>query len=173
MIITKHRLLQIIREEITRSSDTGDTGDPADRVREITDMGWVSWGSFAILPYDQVMSLRELPLRGSTPQEKLEDYRGWRLSELIPHTIGEDAGNVQAYGSSLSIWNKHPEIKKPMLPPQWTLAMTAMIEKVDAVVGMGDEEREEYARSQGLLHGLAEIDEIIRELSRDVYHKYF
>ena len=173
MIITKHRLQQIIREEIARSSDTGDTGDPADRVREITDMGWVSWGSFAILPYDQVMSLRELPLRGSTPQEKLEDYRGWRLSELIPHTIGEDAGNVQAYGSSSSIWNKHPEIKKPMLPPQWTLAMTAMIEKVDAVVGMGDEEREEYARSQGVLGGLAEIDEIIRELSRNVYHKYF
>jgi hypothetical protein len=173
MIITKHRLRQIINEEVMRSSDTGDTGEPADRMREITDMGWVPWGSFAILPYDEVASLSVLPLRGNTPEEKLEDYRGWRLSELIPHTVGKDAGGVQAYGPSTAIWNKHPEIEKPMLPPQWTLAMVALIEKVDEAAILNDGEREQYARSQGVLGGLIELDEIIRELSKSVYHKYF
>ena len=173
MIITKHRLQEIIREEITRSSDTGDTGEPADRIREITDMGWVPWGSFAILPFDEVTSLEVLPLGGNTPKEKLEDYRGWRISELIPHTVGKYAGNVQAYGPTKAIWNKHPEIKRPMLPPQWTLAMVALIEKIDEASVLGEEKREKYAKSQGISGGTEELEAIIEELSREVYHKHF
>tara|TARA_Y100001970_G_C13922898_1_gene694338 strand:- start:119 stop:727 length:609 start_codon:yes stop_codon:yes gene_type:complete len=156
--------------------DTGSPSVPRDKISMPVDMNWVSWGNFAILPYDDVMMLEELPLSLESPQQKLAKYesKNWRIKELYKHCLGKGAGAVHGYSDQG--YDTHPDLKRKMLPPGWTLAMSALIVKIeDAEVRLSEKksvlDKEKYAKSHGF-NRLEDLEEVI-DAVMEIDSKYF
>jgi hypothetical protein len=137
------QILKEWRELIKETEDSGldDTGADTgvedgsaaedDSFKMPVHLDWAIWKRFAVLPIDEVNKIDNELLNGETVDERFNEFRGdrWELKSLNRYVFGSPQQHqYSGYG-----FERHPELNMNMLPPSWTIAMSVMIEKADAV----------------------------------------
>lgn len=96
-------------------------------------MDWILHrGKYLYLWIDDALSLGVDPATNKPNNLENNFKSNWRIRELYVYAFG-DTGQHGYSGKSRSGLERHPKLKKPMLPPAWTIAMSVLIQKTDEV----------------------------------------
>ncbi len=92
------------------------------------------FGQLAFLPASYVLDLDTIITDDTSPSSKLRDFENnWTISTLVPYVVEASGPTAYAASDSAFPYEKHPEHGVYMLPPAWTLAAKALVEKAGSI----------------------------------------
>jgi len=132
-------LSEYVDDAVVINEQSEDSGEQDLMMSGVLDGPWKGYmstrfGQLAFLPAGYVLDLDTIITDDTSPANKLRDFENnWSISTLVPYVVEASGPTAYAASDSAFPYEKHPEYGAYMLPPSWTLAAKALVDKADSI----------------------------------------